>query len=66
MNKRIKLEDDVIKMKKSFDNLTREHSKMSDRFSINRVEKVFLTSLLLLLNLLFLLLLLGSVRRVFS
>jgi len=44
-NKRIKLEDDVIKIKKSLDNLSREHSKMSDRFSINRVEKVFLTSL---------------------
>lgn len=52
MNKRIKLEDDVIKMKKSFDHLNREHSKMSDRFSINRVEKVFFTSSFLLLLLL--------------
>ena len=52
MNKRIKLEDDVIKMKKSYDNLTREHSKMSDRFSINRVEKVLLLTLLLTSSLL--------------
>ena len=44
MNKRIRLEDDVIKMKKSLDNINREHSKMSDRFSINRVEKVPLLS----------------------
>ena len=47
-NKRIKLEDEMIKMRKALDNVNREHSKMSDRFSINRVEKVSLSLLQLL------------------
>ena len=38
-NKRVKVEDELIKIKKTLDNTNREHSKMLDRFSINRVEK---------------------------
>jgi hypothetical protein len=38
-NKRIKLEDELIKIKKTLDHTNREHSKMLDRFSINRSEK---------------------------